>query len=254
MIPKKKIIITKEEISRIELTSEPVQEIVGATPPRILKAGSVSLLFFILSLFVISNFLKYPDLVQGTFSVVSSEPSMFIKSSKNGYIESIYNQYDTVFKGSNLFHFESANDNKDIILNSPIDGIIIYPVKSQKKQYVCEGQLLCIIAPFKRKSITGELRIPVKNSGKIKSGQQVNLKFDKYPGNEYGILTTRLSGLSPLIDSVLIGTVELSEKMETNFKIPIFLEHNLRGTFEIITESRTLFEKIARPETIIKKK
>jgi len=60
-----------EEINKIEIRSEEVQEILGRPPKWILRWGIMLLFSVILLLFVGSWFFKYPDIIASDITVTS---------------------------------------------------------------------------------------------------------------------------------------------------------------------------------------
>ncbi len=418
--------IENEELENLELRSEEVQEIIGATPSRILRYGSVSLMFFIICLLTGSYFFKYPDTICGKFYISSSNPPVYLKVWQNSRIEKLlFNDGDTVLQDdviasientanyndvlllenwlsdsfslddplecllklklgelqdnyaewqkqlkvyfdflsqdfqskefvtqeerksyykkylnslreklqlknreNRLIHTEykrdsllflqgviassdlskaeqnyvqSSQSEKDLsaqitaielelnnletasielrkacyekkrdyiyaieenrekllaaiavwkkqnLLTSPIKGIVSLAAIWEENQLVVTGQTVCTIVPLKKNSTIGKLILPIQNAGKIKLGQQVNLKFTNYPYREYGMIITNLTQISVVPDSIYIASVDLPDTLITNYGIQIPFSQNLQGASEIITESRSLLERIVLP-------
>ncbi len=78
------------------------------------------------------------------------------------------------------------------IVRSPVTGTIFeLPVK-KAKAFLQTGQLIAQNAPLIVKA-----QVPSSNSGFLKVGQPVKLKFDAYPFQDYGVVSGRLQWLSP---------------------------------------------------------
>ncbi|MGB7416636.1 MAG: HlyD family efflux transporter periplasmic adaptor subunit, partial [Thermosynechococcaceae cyanobacterium] len=89
------------------------------------------------------------------------------------------------------------------IVRSPLTGTIFeFPVK-KAKAFVQTGQLVAQIAPQNAPLIV-KAQVPSSNSGFLKVGQLVKLKFDAYPFQDYGVVEGRLRWLSP--DSKVVQT------------------------------------------------
>jgi hemolysin D len=81
-------------------------------------------------------------------------------------------------------------------VRSPITGTIFeLPIKKDKA-FVQTGQLVAQIAP-KNASLVVRAQIPSANSGFLKVGQPVKLKFDAYPYQDYGTSSGRLRWIAP---------------------------------------------------------
>jgi HlyD family secretion protein len=82
------------------------------------------------------------------------------------------------------------------VVRSPITGTIFeLPIK-KAKSFLQAGQLIAQIAPQNVPLIV-KAQVPSSNSGFLKVGQPVKLKFDAYPFQDYGVVSGRLQWLSP---------------------------------------------------------
>jgi hemolysin D len=82
------------------------------------------------------------------------------------------------------------------IVRSPVTGTIFeFPIK-KPKAFLQTGQLIAQIAPQNAPLIV-RAQVPSSNSGFLKVGQPVKLKFDAYPFQDYGVVSGRLQWLSP---------------------------------------------------------
>lgn len=89
------------------------------------------------------------------------------------------------------------------------------------------------------------MHIPLKRAGEIKIGSKVIIKLFDYPYKEYGTIETNISFLSPIADSIYIGTVILNRNLFfTNQLKNIQMKHNMKGKAEIIVEDKSLFHRI----------
>jgi hemolysin D len=82
------------------------------------------------------------------------------------------------------------------IVRSPITGTIFELPIQKAKAFVQAGQLIAQIAPQNAPLIV-RAQVPSSNSGFLKVGQPVKLKFDAYPFQDYGVVSGRLQWLSP---------------------------------------------------------
>jgi hypothetical protein len=135
---------------------------------------------------------------------------------------------------------------KNMII-SPINGSLSFSNVWEKNQYAESDQTIVTIVPHKQNTIIGKVIIPIKRAGKIKVGQSINLKFDNYPSQEFGMLTTRLEGISLVPDSAYFGSISLPDTLITNYNIVIPFGQNLQGEAEIITEDMSLMSRLINP-------
>lgn len=135
---------------------------------------------------------------------------------------------------------------KNLII-SPISGSLTFSSVWEKNQYIETGQTIVTIVPDKRNTIIGKVVLPIKRAGKIKVGQKINLKFENYPSHEFGMLITRLEGISMVPDSAYIGSLSLPDTLVTNYGITIPFGQNLQGEAEVITEDISLMSRLINP-------
>ena len=85
---------------------------------------------------------------------------------------------------------------KQRIVRSPIDGIIFeFPV-SKPGEVVQPGQRIAQIAP-QNTGVVLKASMPIQDSGFLKVGMPVKVKFDAYPYQEYGIVEGKVAWVSP---------------------------------------------------------
>ncbi|MEO1428216.1 MAG: HlyD family efflux transporter periplasmic adaptor subunit [Cyanobacteria bacterium J06632_19] len=82
------------------------------------------------------------------------------------------------------------------IVRSPIDGIVFELPVSKPGEVLQPGQRIAKIAP-KSGGFVLKAQMPVKETGFLKTGMPVKVKFDAYPFQEYGILPGKVSWISP---------------------------------------------------------
>lgn len=128
---------------------------------------------------------------------------------------------------------------------SDIDGKVSFSKLWAKHQTVNQGELLFTIIPKQNSSYIAKLKTPAHNSGKIKSGQIVNIKLENYPNNEFGSIKGEIKTISLLTDEngLYNITVALPSKLITSYNKEIPFKYEMRGAAEIITEDLRLIER-----------
>ncbi|MFM2064902.1 MAG: hypothetical protein RLZZ507_4573 [Cyanobacteriota bacterium] len=141
------------------------------------------------------------------------------------------------------------------VVRSPIDGTIFeLPVK-KPGSVVQPGQMMAQIAP-KGADLILKAQMPSQQSGFLKVGMPVKIKFDAYPFQEYGVTQGRVTWISP--DAKMqensptrLETYELEITLEKpyiqagNKRIP--LTPGQTATAEVIVRQRRLIDFILDP-------
>ena len=120
-----------------------------------------------------------------------------------------------------------------------------YPDIITGELIVTETQQLPDADEFKQDQIMVYAEVPSARAGKIKPGQKVNIKLDAYPYLEFGTL----QGLTHTIEYIPDGNyylveVQIVKNLTTNSHKIIFLNERTPGIVEIITDNRSLMERI----------
>jgi HlyD family secretion protein len=130
------------------------------------------------------------------------------------------------------------------ILKAPVDGTVELKGIFQLNQSLKNGQLLFYIQPDNVFYFT-ELQIPQYNFGKVKVGQEVLLKFEAYPAEQFGSIKARIHFISATpSDSGFYATALLTEGLTTNYKKTIEYKYMLIAQADIITENVSLSQRI----------
>lgn len=129
---------------------------------------------------------------------------------------------------------------------SPASGKILFANNLQEKENIKINMELFQI--FETNSVyVGTLMIPQDNSGKIKVGQRVLIKFQSYPFEEYGMVEGRISSLPQLStqdNKLFFAFVELPNGLKTSHNKSLTYNYGMTASAEIITEDLRLIERI----------
>lgn len=131
------------------------------------------------------------------------------------------------------------------VLKSNINGKVTFLNFWDKNQTVNQGDLVFTIIPTESNSFIAKLKVPSLNSGKIKVGQDVNIKLQNYPDAEFGMLGGVVNNVSLIPDANGLYSVDvnLPEKLITSYNKEISFRQEMRGKAEIITEDLRLIER-----------
>ena len=131
------------------------------------------------------------------------------------------------------------------ILKGNIDGRLSFQKPWVENQTVNQGDLIFTIIPTETSHYIARLTTPARNSGKIKVGQNVNLKLDNYPDTEFGMLAGTVNNISLIPDKEGFYRVDvnLPSKLITSYSKEIEFKQEMGGSAEIITEDLRLIER-----------
>ena len=134
------------------------------------------------------------------------------------------------------------------VLTAPVDGIVSFNKFWSVTQNVKEGDRVMTIVPEDPGKLIGKVELPVRGSGKVKPGLNVNIKFDNYPYMEYGIVKGVVSNIS-LVPENNFYMVEVSfpNGLVTTYNRHLGLQNEISGNAEIITEDLRLIQRIFNP-------
>jgi hypothetical protein len=130
------------------------------------------------------------------------------------------------------------------LLKSPISGRVCFFKTFNVGEYVNANTEIVTILPNTQK-LAGKISLPLFGSGKVKYGQEIIIKFDNFPFQEYGTISGKIKSISEMpIQNVFMVNVSLPDSLKTNFGKLLEFKQNMSGTSEIITEDYNLFERL----------
>jgi multidrug efflux pump subunit AcrA (membrane-fusion protein) len=97
--------------------------------------------------------------------------------------------------------------------------------------------------------VIGKALLPIAGSGKVKTEQNVQIRLDGFPYQEYGSIEATVKNISlvPLQDNYQVE-LNFTHELTTTYKKKIPFRQEMQGTARIITEDRTvasrMFDKI----------
>jgi len=132
------------------------------------------------------------------------------------------------------------------LFKSNIEGEVSFMKIWNKNQTINSGDFVFTIIPKNHSSYICKLQAPVLNSGKVKIGQDVNIKLSSYPDNEFGTLTGKIKDISlvPNIEGLYLIDVELPKKLITTHGKEIEFKQEMTAIAEVITEDLRLIERV----------
>jgi HlyD family secretion protein len=138
------------------------------------------------------------------------------------------------------------------VLTAPIDGKITFTNYWIINQNVSGGAEIFTIVPTEEHKIVGKATLPTARSGKVKTGQKVNIRIENFPENEYGILRGTVQNISLVptqSGEVTYYSVEIAlpDKLITTYKKELPYLPNMQGQADIVTDDISLLERFFMP-------
>jgi len=153
-----------------------------------------------------------------------------------------------------------TNWEQQYLLKAPIAGKLNYLEFVKDNMYVKSDQLLANIIPSgdnisgtDSTIIIGELFIGTEGSGKVETGQVVNIELNDFIKKEFGLLRGEVESIGDIGTSIATAEgqnasykvkVRLTNGLETTYNKDIRFKHNMQGRAEIITKDVRLLERI----------
>ena len=138
------------------------------------------------------------------------------------------------------------------LLTAPENGMLEYLGFWRENTYVQASEELFTIIPEKN-DVVGEVYMSSIGAGKVKVGQDANVKLTDFPYDEYGLLKGRVKSVSQLTNTISTGngavetylvTVNFPGGLRTNFGKTLSLNFETKGSIEIITKPKRLIERL----------
>ena len=188
---------------------------------------------------------KKMTLPQISSSLITNENQQHEKVKEISEFENQIQQQKSLFVQA-LGTFKSSVDEwkRKYLLSAPVEGKVAFSSFLQENQQLKAGQLICYINPGNTNYYL-EARIPQYNFGKVKIGQEVNLKFPAYPFQEFGKVRGRIELINNIpSDSGYLAKISLPEGLVTSYKKQIQYRSGLSAQADIITSKKSLLRRL----------
>jgi len=137
---------------------------------------------------------------------------------------------------------ESWQQNYTVV--APITGKLSYLNTIVNNQFVAAQEPLFAVIPDNQEYIAN-VQIPTVGYGKIELGQQVKIKLDGYPYQEYGQLMGTVSNIAQIQGKEgYVIKVKLPKGLLTTYKKELKYKPDMVGSAEVITKDLRVLERI----------
>lgn len=138
------------------------------------------------------------------------------------------------------------------LLRSPMSGQVDFLGFWRENVVVTTGTELFSILP-RHNSVVGEAHISSFGAGKVKVGQEVNIKLNDFPYDEFGLLKGKVTAISQLANKMQVKDrrvetylvqISFPKGLITNFGHQLSLNFETKGSAEIITQPKRLLHRL----------
>lgn len=133
------------------------------------------------------------------------------------------------------------------LLKSPISGRVSFFEVWGNHQNIKEDQIVFTVVPLDGDRLLGKCQVPIRNSGKIRSGQRVIIKLENYPYREWGTLNGQVDIISEVPrtgDNEGYVVYVQVKNLVTTYGKKLQFKQDMIGEVEIILEEVTLLQRI----------
>ena len=134
------------------------------------------------------------------------------------------------------------------LLISPARGIVSLSTFWSVNQEVKQDSRILAVVQESTGPILGKIVLPNMGAGKVKEGQTVIVKFDRYPHMEFGMVTGVVNSISLVPDEAnYFVEVGFPEGLKTSYNQELEFTQEMTGQAEIITEVRSFLVRTISP-------
>jgi multidrug efflux pump subunit AcrA (membrane-fusion protein) len=132
------------------------------------------------------------------------------------------------------------------VFRSSINGKVSFMQIWSVNQVINSGDNMFAIIPSNENGYIGKVKAVAQNSGKIKIGQDVNIRLANYPDRQFGVLKGKVKSISltPDKERNLLIDISLPKGLTTSYKKEIQFQQEMSGNADIITEDLRLIERL----------
>lgn len=130
------------------------------------------------------------------------------------------------------------------VIVAPVEGELNYLNFFDNDQFVEQGRAMFSITPVPG-NIYATGFVPLEGSGKITPNQVALIRLDNFPAYEFGYINARVDKIGVIPENNLYTiSLKLPDGLSTNFNKSIPFSPEMQGAVEIITNKKSILERI----------
>ncbi len=134
------------------------------------------------------------------------------------------------------------------LLISPAEGLISLSKYWSINQEVKQDSRILAIVQESTGPIIGKVILPSMGAGKVEKGQEVIVRFDRYPYMEFGMVTGVVNSMSMVPEeSNYFVEVGFPDGLHTSYNQELEFTQEMTGRVEIITDVRSFLVRVVTP-------
>lgn len=162
--------------------------------------------------------------------------------------DELRNMQGTLFNTYEQLKAQVSIWEQQYVLKAQTDGVVSFNKVWSVNQQVNAGDNIFVVVPKHQGELVGIVSLPAGGAGKVKVGQNVNIKLDGYPHMEFGMLKGVVTSIS-LVPSQKVYTAEvaLPNGLLSFYNKSVDFTGELTGTAEISTDEYSVLERFLQP-------
>ncbi|MBN1183721.1 MAG: HlyD family efflux transporter periplasmic adaptor subunit [Bacteroidales bacterium] len=134
------------------------------------------------------------------------------------------------------------------LIESPVRGKVTFTAFWNENQVIKAGEILATVIPEDKSRIIVRANVPGSGLGRVRVGQEVNIKLSGFPYMEFGMLKGKISTLSLVpAGDVYIAEIDLINGLKSSYDIRLDFINEMTGTADIITDNSRLIFRLIKP-------
>lgn len=134
------------------------------------------------------------------------------------------------------------------LIVSPVKGKITFTTFWNENQVIKPGEVLATVIPEEHNQIIVRAMVPVSGLGKVRVGQEVNIKLSGFPYMEFGIIKGKIRSLSRVpVEGTYIADIDIINGMRSTYNMELSFISEMTGTADIITQNSRLIYRFIKP-------
>lgn len=132
------------------------------------------------------------------------------------------------------------------LIRAPISGKVTFFGQNLQNRVFDKNQEILFIIPNQEEDVyVGNIRLPILKTVKLAEGQEVRLKFDRYPFRDWGYVVGKVGKMIPNErEEQYLIEVDLPEGLRTNKDKIIPFQYSMGGKAEVITADKRFITRM----------